>query len=253
MSIEKVGQTLENVDFPKFTTSLIDGVFEAVTNNHLAQIKAYSELISMTAKTVKEFSQEAGINEKSEEFREVLRLPLSIKLSGEEYSNNVGDWYGKFTKPSSKDDKTSVANLFELEDIKDVDDIKAQADLKELIILKAAAIRQNILIQMVQMGMMRLVVKKGLIETRLSFRANQSSYSRDIKSEYESERENKYIRGSIGGRIWGVSAGYSKVNTSVKVANNLSVDMSNINIDILGKLRLEIATDYFSLLNNDNE
>lgn len=49
---------INEVDFPDFVSGLIEGVFSAIVDASIKQMRAYAELVSNLAKTVDEFSQD---------------------------------------------------------------------------------------------------------------------------------------------------------------------------------------------------
>src|SRR5512132_1704632 len=50
--VEAFGQLVQKVDFPAFVSGLVQGVFKAVVDASIEQMKAYGELLAATAKTV---------------------------------------------------------------------------------------------------------------------------------------------------------------------------------------------------------
>src|SRR6185436_5971544 len=56
--VEQFGEMVKKVDFPAFVSGLVNGVFKAVVDASIEQMRAYGELLSATAKTVDQFAQD---------------------------------------------------------------------------------------------------------------------------------------------------------------------------------------------------
>ena len=52
------GGFIEEVDFPAFVGSLVQGVFQAIVDASVAQMEAYADLVDSVAKSVDEFTRE---------------------------------------------------------------------------------------------------------------------------------------------------------------------------------------------------
>ena len=55
---EQFGQLVQKVDFPAFCAGLINGVFKAIVDSSIQQMRAYGELIANVAKTVDQYAQD---------------------------------------------------------------------------------------------------------------------------------------------------------------------------------------------------
>src|SRR5207247_1905019 len=56
--VEQFGQLVQKVDFPAFVAGLIKGVFQAIVDSSIQQMRAYGELIANVAKTVDQYAQD---------------------------------------------------------------------------------------------------------------------------------------------------------------------------------------------------
>src|SRR5688572_17241070 len=52
---EQFGELVKKVDFTKFVSGLIQGVFQAIVDSSIQQMRAYGELLANVAKTVDQF------------------------------------------------------------------------------------------------------------------------------------------------------------------------------------------------------
>ena len=58
MGSEAMDELIEAVDFPKFLSGLIDGVFNAIVKSSIEQMEAYAELVAAVSKSVKQFAND---------------------------------------------------------------------------------------------------------------------------------------------------------------------------------------------------
>src|ERR671925_228636 len=56
--VEQFGALVQKVDFPKFVSGLIQGVFQAIVDSSIQQMHAYGDLVANVAKTVDQFAQD---------------------------------------------------------------------------------------------------------------------------------------------------------------------------------------------------
>src|SRR5207248_1340777 len=56
--VEQFGELVKKVDFPLFVAGLIQGVFKAIVDSSIQQMRAYGELLANVAKTVDQFAQD---------------------------------------------------------------------------------------------------------------------------------------------------------------------------------------------------
>jgi len=56
--VQQFGELVKKVDFPKFVSGLIQGVFKAIVDSTIEQMHAYGELLANVAKTVDQFAQD---------------------------------------------------------------------------------------------------------------------------------------------------------------------------------------------------
>src|SRR5205085_5784796 len=56
--VKQFGELVKKVDFPKFVSGLIQGVFQAIVDSSIQQMRAYAELISNVAKSVGDYAND---------------------------------------------------------------------------------------------------------------------------------------------------------------------------------------------------
>lgn len=248
---------VQDVNFPAFTTSLIEGVFETIQNNHLMQIKSYSDLLAATSLSLEEFASQGANEVPDESVLEFLQRPFDLyKLATPSTDpadyNTIDAWLQDASGTLEVLTDDSYTDLDELLEYGNkTPDVKANANVDYLM----QWVRENLasanllpLQEMVKMGMQRIVTDEILIKTRLRFKASDSalSTSKNYQSTYGSKAFN------VGGNAFfktkkfgiNISAGYSTVKTSVNTANNTSQNGSSADLNMMGYVKIKAHTDY---------
>jgi len=264
--VSQFGNTVRDVNFPEFTASLITGVFEALQNNHMAQIEAYSDLLAKTSQTLSGYIKQNSNDVSGEEvlglLSETLPIPLEVQSSNDTFAS-LGEWYDsektdgklKTLKPGSKSNlgvflqvKDSLGNTVE-NDSAEMENISTRQELVQAVRYRIAAQRYDVLSQMVRLGMMRLVVDKGEIKTRVTFNVTESKLDTEVVNDLSVKSKSWGVGGGLklfGGKL-NLSGGYRSASTTVRAVNQQTVDMQNINIDLFGSVNIQFKTDYFPL------
>jgi len=271
----QLGSIIRDVDFPKFTTDLVTGVFEALQANQLTQLDSYSDLLSRTSKTLTQYIDENSNEVHSDDVLALLAQPLASPISlgsgasRKEYAS-LGEWYssadssGALTQVTSKGAKASLVSALGVSTSTDpttgadiirkkteIESIKTQSELVQLSRERIAAQRHGLLTQMVRMGMQRLVITKGEINTRVTFKLSETELdtkdTKDISYKNTSWGAAASYKGKLFGGKLSVSGGIRQTSTKVRTVDETSVDMSSLDIDLFGSVKLEFKTDYFPL------
>lgn len=251
---------VRDINFPEFTSSLIQGVFETIQNNHLIQIKSYSELLKATAESLETFTSNNYLSVPDESVYEFLNRPIELitvpTASGTTYLT-IDEWVKASSTPPDlldldTDSYTSLNEFLSLEDsTKQIKDSSTVDDLMTAIRKKIASENYYSLKEMVKMGMLRIVSDKITIKTRLTF--NSQTYSKDTSNASETNYGSKGF--NIGGNAsyrrlpFGINlaAGYKKVSTTVNTTNQSSINTSSANLNLFGYVKIEARTDYQSI------
>lgn len=242
---------LGEIGFPEFTTKLVTDVFDALISANLRQMEAYSELVRATGKTLQEY-----INETRDE------------ISGEEIMKWIGGIAPQLLEP--RDGKVELAGA-------EIDEGEANAlnralaipgeapvtvfaegtiaetavaNILDAVAHRISADRFSFLTQMVKMGVLRLVVENGIIETRLTFNTSGTSVSESATSSFR--RSDFKVRasastGTLLSRWVRASASTAYSNVSVSTANASQRDVSGSQVQIFGRVQINFKTDYAPL------
>ncbi len=249
---------VQDVNFPEFTSSLIRGVFETIQDNHLAQVKSYSELLAATAQTLKEFAAANYQDIPNEAVLEFIQKSFELTKSDDSVTYaNIDEWF--IASENTPDDKLealkadSYTALNEQLTPTDFDESAIDADsTKDEVMVairkKIAALNQASLKEMVKMGMLRIVTDNICIKTRLRFKSEESAVHTSERASRTYGRRAFNISGSTGfaARAFGfkLKGGYSSVRTTVNTSNSTSANSSSSELNLLGYVKINAHTDY---------
>ncbi len=158
-------ELVDAVDFPKFVSGLIDGVFNAIVTASIKQMEAFAELVKNVSKSVDDFmkdnvSQNQARDYLAEKYPDQLEIDTSsgqpaVKKKATADDAQMPDFFADLGLPSqgggSIDDETLEEQI-------------VPAARKRL-----AMDRQQMLATMVLMGINRIVVTDGFIKANVVF------------------------------------------------------------------------------------
>jgi hypothetical protein len=261
---------LNEIGFPEFTTKLVKDVFDALLAATLHQMEAYSELVAATAKTLEDYVAEnkelvSGeevwdwlvknlpgpaasvaanptpedatlvrkdvallVNDEVPKIRQKVKLDQNWTPSGEEGSLTIDS----ASKPTKK--------LIE----QDVNTITAK--VREII----AGNRYTLLKEMVSLGIIRLVVDYGEIETRLTFTTYGESLSQKTANTLNTKAFTATASLQTGKAIsmWvKASAAANYTSVSVRTTSSIDRDVSGSKVDIYARVFIRFKSDYIAL------
>jgi hypothetical protein len=128
---------------------------------------------------------------------------------------------------------------------------EALAKLYDAVAERIAANKYTLLQEMVRMGLVRLVVEHGSIETRLTFRAWE--HHLDEAKEKHRDKQKELIKakerrgGGLVKHVFGGKRGKRKQRDSsitVNTASQLHRDVSGTSVEIFGRVLIHFKTDY---------
>lgn len=244
---------LGEINFPEFTAELITDTFKALVDANLRQMEAYTELVKSVGCLLKDY-----INNTRDDItgEQVLSfLASTMPAPEQDPSGHASVVYpGKTLSAAEASDLNKAVALSP--DATGVDHPSITAGKCEgalwTKVVKAVAnrIAQNkyqLLSEMVKQGMLRLVVNKGTIETRLMFNAFQQSYDSTQTASYTSSTTRRNSGGGFFVGLFGAGSSYKKTNVSVSTVKSVSSDYSSSSVSIYGGVKIEFSTDYQKL------
>lgn len=256
MSTENSTQTLPDLPFSEFTAQLLSDTFDALVSANIDQTQTYIELVRAVAQGlaayVEQTQEEVG-HDAIEAFL-VRALPNHAKdtesklskattLSAEDAlalnaALALPEADGGLKRSESQTDN-QVAKAGKIGD--------ALTDISEAARRRLAADRFALLSEVVRMGVLRLVVDDGLIETKLEFSAVESSEQRS----FQGQQANTRFTGSLAG---GTSRAASKLfdasgqlrlrRMKVRTKRSSSSGQQDNSSSIIGTVRIQFHTDH---------
>src|SRR5262245_17156550 len=243
--VQAFGQLVQKVDFPAFVSGLVNGVFKAVVDSSIEQMKAYGELLAATAKTVDQF---AGDHITEGQARDYVanRYPSAVQI------DTTGEGGAKL-KPAEGGGAESVdlGKAFNVGKDVDLDDAESELALVNAAKLEMARSKQQLLATMVLLGINRIVVTNGQINAKVIFdmRADDSA-KRRAKAEMHDEQKSHSEVGAVGFG-WGgaayAGAGQSHVATVGSAVDDTSEAKAEVKANLTGEVKLNFKSETFPL------
>src|SRR6185295_5846282 len=176
------GELLRQVNFPAFVAELIRGVFNAVVDASIQQMKAYGELVQSVAMSLNDF-RDANVSENQGRDHLVSKYPDLMQINVVEGQPKVG------VRPDADTSELpDFKSAFGLDDdITDLDDETIEDKLVPAARNDLARSRQSLLATMVLMGINRIIVTDGKINAKLKFdfHASDSGTKHAQKFDYQ--------------------------------------------------------------------
>lgn len=256
---------LEKIGFVDFTVDLVKGVYEVIVNASMEQLEAYAELVTKVSKSLEEYQDEVLGPDETEK-----------QEKAENYITEVLGFKKQDTYTLTDDQATALRehlagiSVQEDEQNKGIDDyITVSGTSKEIthenlvkIVLeklkKSTEHSYDLLKTILKIGMQKVVVTNGEIRTKLTFHIDASDDYSKTSNQYSNNSSGWGIGGGLSGsgtglvgKIFGaslgigLSGGYSSRKLSVNVVNEKSTSATNVNVDILGEVRINFRTETF--------
>ncbi len=250
----------------------------------MEQLQAYADFVTKIAKTTAEYQNEAvGADGSSEQDRRAFDyIKQVLGYSDTDLGTDPDD---EKALPVSDEKATALPEHFLGITVTDPSDKKdytidhfitgdagtktiKYGALKKFVITKlkgAAKVSYDLIKTILKIGMQKVVVTNGEIHTRLTFHVDATDTYSKTSSDYRRNATSWGVRGEIsggygsgGGTIGGlvrvmsgafigggVSGGYGSSELKVSVINEKSTAATNVNVDILGEVRIMFRTDIF--------
>ncbi len=240
---QAMAQNVKDVDFPKFVSGLIEGVFTSIVNSSIKQMHEFGKYLQMVAMTVKDFASE---NVPMNEARDNLtaKYPQALQTQGQGPNKRLQ------RRPGVDDAKMpNFKELFGLDNA-DPDDEDSELEIVQAHQLTMARQRQQMLATMVLMGINRIVVTDGEIKASVEFSVTSheaasreltgttEDVQRHVDTQSESAYEYEYDRSFWGTEGSGSGSNRNRSATNVRVASATSglTEKSDAYMDSKAKL-----------------
>ncbi len=242
-----VAARLPDIQFPEFTAKLITDTFDALVSANLRQAESYIELLGAVSKTLTTY-----INDTKDDIggAEILEFLASVlpPTDAEHPTKLVKDSELKATDAATLNTALTVPGDTAPAVQSSTSLTQEQIDaITELVARRLAANKYTLLKEMVKLGILRLVVEKGVIETRLTFSTYASSFYQKNSSSYNSKDFTISAQAKTGSALkkWvQASASTKYTSVSVRTSNESQRDISGSSVNIFGRVEITFKTDY---------
>ncbi|MPQ43156.1 hypothetical protein [Clostridium tarantellae] len=274
---------LNQIGFVEFTTKLITDIFDTIVASNLKQTRSYFELVEQVSKTLTQFISDnktsIGGDSLLQFFARTVpdpKHPTGTKIRSDNMQKLTATEANKLnaalfvdgvpastttvpTDPSDPsdpsitppEDPTGSTNP-------DPNAVPGPANTTKSIKMlypaianaatsRIAADKYKLLKEMVKMGIVRLVVESGEINTRLTFTTSGSDMYTNNAKKYNTDDFNFSLAAKTGSALasWltaEASVGYT--STSVTSADSSTTNSTNSSVELFGSVTLKFKTDY---------
>jgi hypothetical protein len=244
----RVAKNLGEIGFPEFTAKLVNDVFDALISANIRQMEAYIELMTTVAKSLSDFINDTKDDITGSMILDFLKLVLPAS-DGSKVKNGAtlsGDDAAKLNHALLVKDATG-ATIQETSIAAGVLSNDQYQAILDAVAKRLSANKYDALQQMVKMGMLRLVIDKGLIETRLTFNTYGYDYSSAVSSQYNRSSSSGVSTSGLFSTIFSGPSASVNSRLSVSTATQRQFDSTGSSVQIFGMVQLNFKTDYMPL------
>lgn len=272
---------LESIGFVEFTTNLVRDVYRVIVEASMEQLNAYADFVAKIAKPLTEYQIEVlgDSTEQDKKASDYIKNVLGFSFGSsttdipltDEQETSLQQHFLGVTVPDDNDANKSIDISTVITEESGAKKITLD-NLKKFVIAKlkkGVKDSYDLIKTILKIGMQKVVVTNGEIRTKLTFHVDATDTYTKTASEYDQKASNWGISGFISGRLGkakselagresriasamtgnfiggGISGGYGSSKLKVKVVNETSTAATNINIDILGEVKIIFRTDTF--------
>jgi hypothetical protein len=194
--------TRDAIDFPGFVTSLISGVFQAMTTSTIQQLQAYADLLGAVGMSTSQFASTSITTGRAMDWA-AQRFPVFrvVVADGQPPRLVLNDG-------ADLPDEGELRGALDAteEEVSTIDDGELEETLIPLVKRKLARERQAMLSTMLLMGMNRIVVDDGRIRASMELQVDARSTAEQTSAERFDSRVTTGGSASFGAGMWGASA-----------------------------------------------
>jgi len=235
----RAGAVTDELDFPEFVASLIQGTWDAMVDSSIRQMDAYGDLVAAISKPMSQFRDENVTANQARDWL-VAQYPGDLALTladGEPQVVPRGelDEFGDPPSPAWLKEYGAEGQSISPELIEEVL-VPAARD-------RLAGDRMQTLATLVMLGMNRIVVRDGSITARLRFRAAASDKT---SVEYAVSDDPSGARPSGSWSTRGSTAYAAPVTKVSTIGVNAQTD-TTINAELFGEVKINFASETIPL------
>jgi hypothetical protein len=228
------------IDFPTFVTSLINGVFQAVTSSAITQLSGLSDLLDNVSTSADSFAEQ-NVRDEDVVSWSVGKFPFLKREEGGGLSLREG------TELMAQS-KTLQSGLSATDaEVSSIDEADLLGTLGPLVRRKIGRDRQQILGTLVQMGLQRIVVDEGRLHASMDMRVDTRSLSEEDKQSRTELGVEAKASGSFGVGAWGASASVGTSFSSVQSDHQYTKEELDTRAGLRSSVDLAFRTEQIPL------
>jgi hypothetical protein len=227
------------VDFPKFVSGLIQGVYISIVDASIKQMQEYGKLLAGVVKSAQEFADE-NVSVGSARSFLMQTFPNSLEME----QGDDGQQRLKLKDDLDDKDRPDFKKVLQMQE-----DIQLSEENETKIVaaaqLSLARSRQRQLAMMIAMGINRIIVTDGEIKATVLF--DMKAKDRAARQTFASTSDDTTgsTSTSSGGGLWS-SGGDQDVTTSVSSAYSQEAAQSQSELDLKAKLSGSVTVKFKS-------
>jgi hypothetical protein len=261
--VDAAARMVNEIDFPAFVASLIEGTFHAIVKSSIEQMQAYADMVKSVSQSLNEF-RDQNVSENQGRDHLVSKYPQFLQVNVQNGKPTVG------AKPEADLDNMPdfQKDMGLSEPVGDLDDETIENVLVPAARDQLAIERQKLLATIILMGINRIIVTDGKINAKIRFQfsAQENTQTRAQSFDYQnmgdittSEGQSEYQRqgeqvsqqgGYTGTNIY--ATGQYKTTTSPDVRVTSQVDTTSTGAlqasgQIMGEVSVNFRSETFPL------
>lgn len=179
--VTQAARMVDEIDFPKFVASLVEGTFHAIVQSSIEQMKAYAEMVRSVSTSLNEFKDQNTTENQARDHL-VQKYPRHFQI---QIINNEP----RVTQREGSEDLPLPDFMKELglpNELSELDDELIEEQLVPAARDDLARGRQQLLATTILMGINRIIVTDGKINAKIRFQfsANEKRESRASAFDY---------------------------------------------------------------------
>jgi hypothetical protein len=256
--VDSAARMVNEIDFPAFVASLIEGTFHAIVKSSIEQMQAYADMVKSVSQSLNEF-RDQNVSENQGRDQLVSKYPQLFQINVNEGQPTVGA-----RMDADFDNLPDFQKDFGLsEPLEELDDETIEKVLVPAARDQLAIERQRLLATIILMGINRIIVTDGKINAKIRFQfsASENTQTRAQNFDYQnmgtvttSEGQHEYQRtgaqlasngGYQGGSIY--STGQYKSTSAPDVRVSSQVDTASVGaVQASGQIMGEVSVNFRS-------
>jgi len=240
----ELGKTFKDivgdVDFPKFVSSLIEGVFTSIVKTTIKQMEAFAKMLESVAKSADQFAKETISDQTVREYLQ-NSYPRALEIG----AGDEGGAQLRLRDGLEDQDVPDFQKDLGLSEKVSLDDKESEAKIILGAQLKMARQRQLHLATMMLMGINRIIVTEGEIKASVMF-DTKSKDKVARQSQASTSDTHTDVASSSSGGGWFDDSSSSDVETRVSTAYSEQKEQSTSELEARAKLTGSVTVKFRS-------